>query len=85
MCRFYAKLSPDALRFCSRIFFDFLSDFFTLQFFIFGDLSCSRSEIKFVGKKNDCEGKEIRAFIGEWLRCQAASLEVLLFAPMKHF
>ena len=51
VCRFYSKLSPDALRFCSRIFFDFLGDFFTLQFFIFSDLSCSRFEIKFVGKK----------------------------------
>ena len=37
------------------------------------DLSCSRSEIKLDGK-TDCERTEIKAFVAEWLRCQAVNL-----------
>ena len=39
---------PEHSRFCSRTFFDCLSEFFTAEFFFFGDLSYFHPEIKFI-------------------------------------
>ena len=65
--------------FYSRTLFDFLSDFFTLKFFILIGLNCSHSEIKLVGI-SDCERQEIKAFLAEWLSCQTDNLEVSGFS-----
>ena len=40
------------------------------------------SEIKCVALR-DCERKEIKAFVAEWLRCQATNLEVGVRSPLR--
>ena len=63
------------LCFCSRIFGCFLSDCLHFSSSFLSDLSCSRSEIKFVGKSG-CERKAIRSNVAEWWRCHTANVEV---------
>ena len=69
---FNAKFLLDSFRFCSRTLSDFLNEF--LHFSSLSDLRCSRSEIKLVAR-SDCDQKEIKAILAEWLRCWTANLD----------
>ena len=88
LCKIFVEL---ILRFCSRTFLDVFRDFHNSVFLLSG-VSCSRSEIKFIGKSN-CERMGSKAMVAERLRCQTANVEIssanpcgdVFFAPIKYF